>query len=48
MWKNYLKISWRNLLRDKVFSLINILGLAIGIAACLFILQYVRFEMSYD
>ncbi|WP_194776854.1 ABC transporter permease [Pararhodonellum marinum] len=48
MIKNYLKIAWRNLLRNKVFSLINILGLAIGIAACLLILQYVRFEMSYD
>lgn len=48
MWKNYLKIAFRNLLKNKVFSLINILGLAIGMAACLLILQYVSFELSYD
>ncbi len=48
MLKNYFKIAFRNLLKNKLFSLINILGLAIGIAACLLILQYVRFELSYD
>ena len=48
MLRNYLKIAYRNLLKNKVFSLINILGLAIGMAACLLILQYVSFEMSYD
>ena len=48
MLRNYLKIAYRNLLKNKVFSLINILGLAIGMTACLLILQYVRFEMSYD
>lgn len=48
MLKNYLKIAYRNLVKNKVFSLINILGLAIGMAACLLILQYVRFELSYD
>ncbi|MEQ9440013.1 MAG: ABC transporter permease [Cyclobacteriaceae bacterium] len=48
MIKNYLKIAYRNLLKNKVFSLINILGLAIGMAACFFILQYVSFELSYD
>jgi putative ABC transport system permease protein len=48
MWKNYLKISWRNLLKNKVFSLINIVGLAIGMAASLLILQYVGHELSYD
>lgn len=48
MLTNYLKIAYRNLLKNKVFSLINILGLAIGMAACLLILQYVRFELSYD
>ncbi len=48
MYRNYLTIAWRNLLRHKAFSAINILGLAIGIAACLLILQYVRFELSYD
>ncbi|MEM9672284.1 MAG: FtsX-like permease family protein [Bacteroidota bacterium] len=48
MLKSYLKIAYRNLLKNKVFSLINILGLAIGMAACLLILQYVRFELSYE
>jgi putative ABC transport system permease protein len=48
MLRNYLTIAWRNLKRHKVFSLINILGLAIGMAACLLILQYVSFELSYD
>jgi putative ABC transport system permease protein len=48
MFKNYFKIASRNLLRNKAFSLLNILGLAIGLAACLFILQYVSFELSYD
>lgn len=48
MFKNYLKIAWRNLWRSKVFSAINILGLTIGLTACFFIFLYVRFELSYD
>lgn len=48
MLKNYLKIAWRNLLRHKTFSVINIGGLAIGIAACLLISLYVHYEVSYD
>ncbi|RRA99777.1 ABC transporter permease [Larkinella rosea] len=48
MLTNYFKIAFRNLIRHKVFSGINIVGLAIGIAACLLILQYVDFELSYD
>lgn len=48
MLKNYLKIAWRNLLRNKAYSFINILGLAIGIAASVLIFLYVRDEMSYD
>ncbi|WP_026967509.1 ABC transporter permease [Algoriphagus terrigena] len=48
MWKNYIKIAWRSLLKNKVFSVINILGLAIGMAACLVIFQYVSFEKSHD
>lgn len=48
MLKNYLLIAFRNLLRHKLFSFINILGLAIGMAACLLIIQYVTFELSYD
>ncbi len=48
MIKNYLKIAWRNLIRHKSFSLINIGGLSIGIAACLLISLYVNYELSYD
>ena len=48
MLKNYLKIAWRNITRQRGYSLINIVGLAIGIAACLLILQYVSFELSYE
>ncbi len=48
MLRNYLKIAYRNLVKNKVFSLINIFGLAIGMAACLIILRYVVFESSYD
>lgn len=48
MLYNYLKIAFRNLLKNKTFSLINIFGLGIGMAACLLILQYVSFELSYD
>jgi putative ABC transport system permease protein len=48
MIKNYFKIAWRNIKKQKTYSGINILGLAIGIAACLLILQYVAFELSYE
>lgn len=48
MFKNYLKISVRNLAKQKVFSVINMVGLAIGLAAFLLINQYVAFEKSYD
>src|SRR5438046_5260597 len=48
MLRSYLKIAWRNIQRHKAYSAINILGLAIGIAACLLILQYVAFELSYE
>lgn len=48
MIRNYLKIAGRNLWRSKGSSAINIFGLAIGIAACFFIFQYVYFESTYD
>lgn len=48
MYKNYLKVIIRNLIRNKLFSIINILGLTIGMTACLLILFYVNFEKSYD
>jgi putative ABC transport system permease protein len=48
MLKSYLTTAWRNIRKNKVFSAINVIGLAIGMAACLLILQYVNFELSYD
>nr|WP_297919804.1 ABC transporter permease [uncultured Allomuricauda sp.] len=48
MIKNYLKIAWRNLLKNKVFSLINIIGLSFGVAACILISVYIIHESSYD
>jgi putative ABC transport system permease protein len=48
MLKNYFKIAWRNLMKNKAFSIINIFGLAIGIAACFLIYLYVSYELSYD
>lgn len=48
MLSNYFKIAWRNLVRNKVFSAINILGLALGIACSLLILLWVRDEKRVD
>jgi|SRR5579863_1927968 len=48
MMKNYFKIAWRNLANNKADSIINIVGLSIGMAACLLILEFVSFELSYD
>ncbi len=48
MYKNYFKISFRNMLRHKVFSGINIAGLSIGVACFLVIFSYVHDELSYD
>lgn len=48
MFRNYFKTAWRNLMKNKTFSLINIAGLSIGMAACLLILQYVSFQLSFD
>jgi len=48
MFKNHLKIAWRNLLRQKRYSLINISGLAVGLAVCMTIMLYVAHEHSYD
>ncbi len=48
MIKNYLKVAWRNLLKNKTFSIINITGLAIGLSCFLLIALYVLDELSYD
>ncbi|MCB0748345.1 MAG: ABC transporter permease, partial [Ignavibacteriae bacterium] len=48
MFRNYFKIALRHLVQQKTYSVINILGLAIGTAASLLILHYVSYEKSYD
>lgn len=48
MLKNYFKVAFRNILKNKVYSFINIAGLAVGMAACILIALYVINEESYD
>jgi putative ABC transport system permease protein len=48
MFKNYLKIAWRNIAKHKGFSLINAGGLALGMASCLLLLLYVTYHLNYD
>jgi putative ABC transport system permease protein len=48
MLKNYFLIAWRNLSKHKLYSTINIFGLAIGMAACIVIMLFVYYEKSFD
>jgi putative ABC transport system permease protein len=48
MIRNYFKIAFRNLLKQKFYSLINVTGLAVGVACCILIVLYVQHELSYD
>lgn len=48
MFKNYVRIAFRALLKNKVYSLVNILGLTVGLTCCMLITLYVRHELSYD
>src|SRR6195952_3797993 len=48
MYKNYFKIAFRNLWKNKVFSSINIIGLSIGLAASIMIMLFVFYERSFD
>jgi putative ABC transport system permease protein len=48
MLKNYFKIAWRNLLKKKIYSFINITGLGMGMACCALIFMFVKDELSYD
>lgn len=48
MIRNYLKIAWRNLMKNKVFSFINIFGLSVGLTCCILISLYIYHEISYD
>ena len=48
MWRNYLKVAFRNLFKHRAYSFINIFGLALGMASAVLILLFVRYERSYD
>ncbi|MBK8191689.1 MAG: ABC transporter permease [Lewinellaceae bacterium] len=48
MWKNYIRVAWRNLAKGRLYSLINIFGLSAGAAVCILIMLYVTNEWSYD
>ena len=48
MFKNYLKTAWRNLLKNKGYSILNILGLATGMAVAMLIGLWAQHEISYD
>jgi putative ABC transport system permease protein len=48
MFKNYLLISFRNIKKSKIFTLINLAGFAVGIASCFIILTHIRYELSFD
>ncbi|RYF49079.1 MAG: hypothetical protein EOO39_46045, partial [Cytophagaceae bacterium] len=48
MLQNYVKIALRNLARNRVNTLINVVGLAMGLASCLLLFTYLRNELSYD
>lgn len=48
MFQNNLKIALRSLFKQKAYTLINVLGLAVGIASCLVIVLFIRYEFSYD
>jgi putative ABC transport system permease protein len=48
MWRNYMTVGLRALAKNRTYAFINIVGLAIGLAACLMLLIYVRYETTYD
>src|ERR1700753_4078867 len=48
MLKNYFLVAWRGLWKNRVFSVVNIFGLAIGLGVCLLIALFVANELSYD
>ncbi|HEV2866418.1 MAG TPA: ABC transporter permease [Allosphingosinicella sp.] len=48
MWRNYLTVALRVLTKERTYAFINVVGLALGLAACLALLLYVRYERSYD
>ena len=48
MFRNFMLVAWRHLVRQPLYAILNVLGLAVGIAASLFILLYLNFELNFD
>ncbi|HHG84165.1 MAG TPA: ABC transporter permease, partial [Bacteroidetes bacterium] len=48
MFRTYIKVAWRNLLRDRMYAVVNILGLAVGLAVSIVIFLYIQNELTYD
>ena len=48
MWKNYIKIAWRSLLKNRLYSFVNLIGLTVGLVSCILIGAYIANEWSYD
>jgi putative ABC transport system permease protein len=48
MWLSYIKVAFRSLIKQRLYSIINIIGLAIGVTTCILILMFVEYEESYD
>ncbi|HYD14549.1 MAG TPA: ABC transporter permease [Allosphingosinicella sp.] len=48
IWRNYMTVAWRAMQRDPLFTIINLFGLAVGLAGCLLIVLFIRYELSFD
>jgi putative ABC transport system permease protein len=48
MFRNYIKVAWRNLVKNRVFTFINVFGLSVGLTCCMLISIYIYHELSYD
>ncbi|MGZ3871768.1 MAG: ABC transporter permease, partial [Mucilaginibacter sp.] len=48
MIRSYFKIAWRGMMKNKFFSIVNILGLSVGLTCCMLIALYLHYETSYD
>src|SRR5450631_1531484 len=48
MFRNYFKIAWRNLMKYKTFTFINIFGLSLSVSFCVLLFMYLRYEQSFD
>ena len=48
MFKNYLKVAWRNIIKKKGYALINIFGLSVGLGCCIVIILFLIHELTYD